>query len=156
VPIPEASDLAGLNTLLLARCIESQQHVISGRNMTIAAGMAAEKPYLLPLAEEGFELEETLFPLVDGKGCVRVKTNWYSTPLQPGQRAMVKVWPTEVVILHDLERVAGHPRCYGRGHQILNLEHYNQYLNKSFSQMFPEHTCTGRCGPAQECRERAR
>lgn len=130
VPIPEASDLAGLNTLLLARCVESQQHIISGRKVTIAAGMAAEKPYLLPLAAEGFELEETLFPLVDGKGCVRVKTNWYSTPLAPGQRPMVKVWPAEVVIYRDLERVAQHQRCYGRGHQILNLEHYLDVLEK--------------------------
>jgi hypothetical protein len=25
-----------------------------------------------------------------------------------------------------------------------------KYLNESFPQMFPEHTCTGRCGPTRE------
>jgi len=149
VPIPEAPDLVSLNTLLLARCIDSQQHTISGRSMNIAAGMAAEKAHLLPLAEEGYELEETLFPIVDGKGCVRVKTNWYSTPLAPGQRAMVRVWPTEVVILHDLERVAEHPRCYGRGHQVLNLEHYLDVLETKPGAM-------AGCTPLKQWREAGR
>jgi transposase len=130
VPIPEAADLADLNTLLLAKCLESQQHTISGRRLTIAEAMAAERPYLLPLMEEGFELEETLFPVVDGKGCVKVKTNWYSTPLEPGVRALVKVWPAQVEIFRDLECVARHQRCYGQGRQILNLEHYLDVLEK--------------------------
>jgi transposase len=130
VPIPEASDLAGLNALLLARCHESQQHTIQGRSLTIGTAMELERPYLLPLAEEGFELEETLFPVVDSKGCVRVRTNWYSTPLRPGVRAMVRVWPTQVEILCDFACVARHQRCYGRGHQILNLEHYLDVLEK--------------------------
>lgn len=130
VPVPEAGDLAGLNELLLARCLDSQSHIISGRTMTIGAAMVQERPHLLPLAEEGFELEETLFPVVDGKGCVRVKTNWYSTPLPPGVRAMVRVWPARIEVLRDFVCVAIHQRCYGRGHQILNLEHYLDVLEK--------------------------
>src|SRR4029077_8009041 len=81
VPIPEAGDLAGLNSLLLEKCRASQKHTISGRTMTIAAAMEQERPHLLPLAVEAFALEDVLYPVVDGKGCVRVKTNWYSTPL---------------------------------------------------------------------------
>lgn len=92
--------------------------------------MVQERPYLLPLAEESFALEEILFPLVDGKGCVRVKTNWYSTPLAPGVRATVKVWPAQVEIFRDFECVARHQRCYGRGHQLLNLEHYLDVLER--------------------------
>jgi transposase len=130
VPVPEAGDLAGLNALLLDKCLASQQHTISGRTMTIGAAMAQERPHLLPLAEESFALEEVLFPVVDGKGCVRVKTNWYSTPLDAGVRAMVKVWPSQVEIFQDLECVARHQRCYGRGHQLLNLEHYLDVLEK--------------------------
>ena len=85
VPVPEAGDWAGLNALLLEKCRASQQHTISGRMMTIAAAMAQERPHLLPMAEEPFALEEILYPVVDGKGCVRVKTNWYSTPLDAGR-----------------------------------------------------------------------
>jgi transposase len=130
VPVPEAEDLDQLNQLLLARCLESQQHTISGRTMTVGEAMERERAHLLPLAGEGFELEETLFPQVDGKGCVKVKTNWYSTPVDPGVRVMARVWPSHVEILRDLECVARHQRCYGRGHQILNLEHYLDVLEK--------------------------
>ena len=38
--------------------------------------------------------------------------------------------PTEVEIRHDNRCAARHPRCYGRGHQILNLEHYLDVLEK--------------------------
>ena len=130
VPVPEAGDLAGLNMLLLDKCLASQQHTISGRAMTVGAAMEQERPHLLPLAEESFALEEVLYPVVDGKGCVRVKTNWYSTPLDAGVRAMVKVWPSQVEIFQDFECVARHQRCYGRGHQLLNLEHYLDVLEK--------------------------
>ena len=79
-----------------------------------------EQPHLLPLAEEGFPIDEMLYPLmVDGKGRVKVKTNWYSTPLWPGLRVTARVWPSLIEIEHDGKCVARHPRCYGRGHQIL-------------------------------------
>lgn len=130
VPVPEAGDLVGLNALLLEKCRASQGHTVSGRTMTIAAAMEQERPHLLPLAAEGFALEDILYPVVDGKGCVRVKTNWYSTPLDAGVRAMVRVWPSQVEIFRDFECVARHQRCYGRGHQLLNLEHYLDVLER--------------------------
>jgi len=130
VPIPEVENLDQLNELLLERCMESQAHTISGRKMTVGEGMEAERSSLLLLADEGFELEETLFPQVDGKGRVRVKTNWYSAPVEPGVRVMARVWPTHVEILRNLECVARHERCYGRGHEILDLEHYLDVLEK--------------------------
>lgn len=130
VPVPEAEDLAGLNELLMRRCIESQQHTMSERSQTIGQAMEWERGYLLPLAEEGFELEETLFAQVDGKGRARVKLNWYSAPVWPGTRVMVRVWPAQVEIYHGMECVARHQRCYGRGHEILNLEHYLDVLER--------------------------
>src|SRR5258708_18117173 len=83
---------------------------------TVREAMTIEHPCLLPLADQGFQIEETLFPIVNGNGCVRVKTNSYSSPLPAGGRPLVKVWPLHVDIYEDLTRVATHPRCYGRGH----------------------------------------
>ena len=48
--------------------VKSQQHTISGRTTTVGEAMERERAHLLPLAEEGFELKETLFPQVDGQG----------------------------------------------------------------------------------------
>ena len=50
-----------------------------GRSMTIGEASELEREHLSPLAEEGFPIHELLYPLlVDSKGRVKVKTNWYS------------------------------------------------------------------------------
>lgn len=131
VPVPEANDLAALNEQLLAACLASRKRTISGKNITVGEASQRERSHLLALAEESFPIEEILFPLVvDGKGRVKVKTNWYSAPLWPGWRATARVWPSLVEIEHDGKCVARHQRCYGRGYQILNLEHYLDVLEK--------------------------
>jgi len=131
VPVPEADDLESLNRQLLAACVATRSRTISGRNMTVGEAGRIEQPHLLPMAAEGFGIHETLYPLVvNGKGCVKVKTNWYSTPLWPGLRVTARLWPSLVSIEHDGNCVARHPRNYGRGHQILSLEHYLDVLEK--------------------------
>ena len=131
VPVPEAADLAGLNDQLLSSCREIRSRTISGRSVTVGEANRQERPHLLPLAGEGFPIHETLYPLVvDGKGCVKVKTNWYSTPLWPGLRVTALVWPSTIDVVYDGQCAARHPRCYQRGHQILNLEHYLDVLEK--------------------------
>jgi hypothetical protein len=90
-----------------------------------------ERPSLLPLAEEDFPLRELLGPLlVDGRGRVKVKTNWYSAPLSPGFLVSASVGPETVEIWHKNKCAATHPRCYGRGHEKLNLEHYLDVLER--------------------------
>ena len=131
VPVPEASSLRALNEKLLADCAGNRQRTISGKSMTVGQASELERPTLLPLAEDGFDLQDLLYPLVvDGKGRVRVKTNWYSAPLPPGFRVSAIVGPIEVAIHHDNKRVARHQRCYGRGHEILDLEHYLDVLER--------------------------
>src|SRR6266436_9313563 len=131
VPVPEACDLAALNQQLLAASIHSRDRTISGRAMTVGEAFRMEQPHLLPLAEDGFEIHEVILPLiVDGKRRVKVKANWYSAPLWPDLRVTAHIWPTEIRIEHNGKFVATHPRCYGHGHQILNLEHYLDILEK--------------------------
>ena len=125
VPVPEAKDLASLNEQLLVACTLGRDRTIIGRSLTVGQAARIEKPYLLPLAEERFPIDEILYPLVvDGKGCVKVKTNWYSTPLWPGRRVTARVWPSLVEVQHDGRGVARPQRSYGRGNQIRNQAHY--------------------------------
>ena len=131
VPVPEADDLKSFNEWLFNRCTEAQRHVIGGRTVCVGVAMREEQPHLLPLATEGFSIAEILYPLVvDGHGRVKIKTNWYSAALYPGTRATARVWPTEVEVMRDGEVAARHARRYGRGHRILNLEHYPDVLEK--------------------------
>ncbi|MGH9603799.1 MAG: IS21 family transposase, partial [Terriglobales bacterium] len=131
VPVPEAATLAALNEHVLEMCARNRARTITGRSQTIGQASAQERAFLQPLAEEGFPIQEILYPLVvDGHARVKVKTNWYSAPLGPGLRVTAAVAPLTVTIHHGNRCVAEHPRCYGRGHQILNLEHYLDVLER--------------------------
>ena len=79
MPIPEAANLAELNEKVLAMCVASRNRTIIGESQPISQASQYERAFLTPLAEEGFPLVEVLYPLVvDGRGRVKVKTNWYS------------------------------------------------------------------------------
>jgi hypothetical protein len=61
---------------------------------------------------------------------VKVKANWYSASASPGWRVCAVVGPSWVEIRHDGRCLAQHERSYGRGHQILDLEHYLDVLER--------------------------
>ena len=84
VPLPKARSWEELNQLLLEACKRDEQRLIGDRSQSVGAGMCQEREHLLPLAEEGFELASTHFPKVNGSGCVRVLTNFYSAPAPVG------------------------------------------------------------------------
>src|SRR5438128_2375330 len=130
VPIPQARDLVELNAHLLARSQEDEGRKIGDRAQSVGAGMVIETEHLLPVASEGFELGEVSFLVVDGKGCVKARTNWYSTPLRAGAKARVNVLPAWLEVWHEGRCVARHERNYGRGRQVFNLEHYLDVLER--------------------------
>lgn len=130
VPVPRVKDLAELNTLLLDGCRQDRQRSIAGKAMEVGVAMEIERQHLLPLAEEGFELAETSFPTVDGKGCAKVRTNWYSTPVKPGAHVRARLLPAYVEIWHERKMVARHERSFGRYEQVLDLEHYLDVLER--------------------------
>lgn len=130
VPIPQAVDFDELNRQLLMSCQADQSRMIGQRAESVGAGMTIEREHLRPLPAEGFELAEESFATIDGKGCVCVRTNGYSTPLAVGARARVRVLPAHVEVWHQGACVARHERSYARRQQILDLEHYLDTLER--------------------------
>lgn len=130
VPIPKARDLAGLNTQLLAACREDERRLIAGRRQPVGALLIEERAHLLPPAEQGFELADMSFPRVDGLGCVRVRTNFYSAPAPPGKTVEVRLHPSHVEVRDEGRCIALHERCYERHQQVLELEHYLDVLER--------------------------
>ena len=130
VPVPRVASLDELNQLLLDGCCVDEQRRITGKPHTVGEAMRIEREQLLALLAEGFELAETSFPVVDGKGCVKVRTNFYSTPLRPGTSARVKLLPAYVEVWQEQECVARHERSFGRYLQVLDLEHYLDVLER--------------------------
>lgn len=130
VPVPEVRDLGELNEQLLAACRQDESRMIGQRTQTAGAILLLEKEEMLPLAQEGFDLAEVSFPMVDSKGCVTVRTNQYSTALKPGTSVEAKLQSAYVEVWHDGQCVARHERCYQRRQQIFDLEHYLEPLSR--------------------------
>lgn len=130
VPVPQVRDLDELNELLARANAEDSNRIIGQRTETAGMLMKTERDHLRPLAKDGFDLAEISFPEVDSHGCVRVRTNRYSTPLRPGTKVQARVNPSHVEIWHDGRRVARHERCYSRQQQVLDLEHYLEPLSR--------------------------
>ena len=130
VPVPQAKDLEDLNSQLLRGCCEDEARRVGDRTESVGVLMQTERRYLLPLAEEGFELGEVCFPVVDSKRCVKVRTNRYSVPLKPGTKTRVVVLPSGIEAWYEGKCVARHERCYSRQQWILNLEHYLDVLQQ--------------------------
>jgi transposase len=130
VPVPRVASLEELNQVLVAACRADEQRRITGKPHTVGEALRIEREHLLPVPAEGFELAETSFPVVDGKGCVKVRTNWYSTPLKPGTRTRVKLLPAYVEVWQERECVARHERSFSRYQQVLDLEHYLDVLER--------------------------
>ena len=130
VPVPECADLEALNRKLLADCITDRSRKIGDRPEPVGPMLEKEKQHLLPLAKEGYDLAETHVALVDGKRCVKTHLVRYSTPLRPGSKAHVRALPSSIEVWHSGAKVAVHQRCYERGEEIFNLEHYLDVLDK--------------------------
>lgn len=130
VPVPPVKNLAELNEYLRGCCRQSEQRQIAGKEHTVGEAMHLEREHLLPLAVEDFELAETSFPTVDGKGCVRVRTNCYSVPLKPGTKTQARLLPAYVEVWHEQRCVARHERSFARYQQVLDLEHYLDVLER--------------------------
>ena len=130
VPVPKVKDLAALNEYLRTCCQQDEQRRIQGKPHTVGEAMRIEREHLLPLASEGFELAETSFPVVDGQGCVKVRTNRYSVPLRAGSRTQVRLLPAYVEVWHEQSCVARHERSFDRHQAVLDLEHYLDVLER--------------------------
>ena len=129
VPVPSVADLDALNALLLTGCREDEARILDGRTESFGAAMTAERPHLLPRSAEGFDLAEVVFPLVDKRGCVSVRTNLYSVPVKAGTRAEARVHALHVEVWHAGRRIARHERCHSHRQQVLDLEYHLDVLN---------------------------
>jgi hypothetical protein len=130
VPVPQVASWEALNLHLREESRRDEERRIGERKQTVGAGMTLEREHLRALAEEGFDLASVHFPQVNGSGCVRVLTNFYSAPVPVGMEVQAKVHSAYVEIWHQGHCVARHDRCFDRQQKILNLEHYLDALTK--------------------------
>ena len=90
VPVPNVASWEELDALLLRFSKEDEPRIIGERTQTVGAGMLLEQEHLKGL-KEGFDLAAIHYPKVNASGCVKVLTNFYSTPLPVGIEVQAKV-----------------------------------------------------------------
>src|SRR5208283_3760384 len=97
---------------------------------SVGAALRKKREHLLPLLSEGYELAETRFPVVDGQGCVKVRTKRYSVALRAGTKTQARLLPAYVEVWHEQRCVARHERSFARHQAVLDLEHYLDVLER--------------------------
>jgi transposase len=129
VPVPAVATLAELNVLLLAGCEADFARRIDGRQVTVGAAWATERPLLRVLPEEPFDATETAAPRVDAKSLVTVRQNRYSVPVAfAGLRVSARIGARQIQISHGGAVVASHERLRGRFGTSAQLDHYLELL----------------------------
>jgi transposase len=85
---------------------------------------AQDKAALMPLPNEIWIPPDVRFVRVSSQGFIHVDSNEYSVPaILARQQVSVHLHATTVVVYHEHEMVATHPRCWGRHRLIQNAAH---------------------------------
>jgi hypothetical protein len=129
VPVPHVADFAALNALLRQACLRDDERHLSGRTQTIAQAWRSEQAQLRPLPPTPLATAEVGTALVDSKGRIRVRTNFYSVPIRLAHRQVeVRLHAQHLEVFHQGRCIARHGRLYTRHGEQLVLDHYLELL----------------------------
>jgi transposase len=129
VPIPVVQTMTELNEHLARADHADNDRHIGNRRTTVGADFTAERPYLLPLPAEPFDVARMLTARVDHKARICVRQCYYSVPARlAGWTVNVRLGATMVEIRSGGQVVARHERAVTRGAQSLVLDHYLEVL----------------------------
>ncbi len=124
-PVPKVRDLAEVDDLLREFMMAEDERVPARCTDTIGESWAMETPRLIPLPATPFDSSRPLTRKVDSRALVSVETHLYSVPVAlVGQSVLVKIYAQHLEIHTLHERVARHPRLYGRNRSSFDLAHY--------------------------------
>jgi len=130
-PIPRVDGRVGLQEHLDALAVQDLDHVRRGRDHTVREFWQHESEKLLPLPPTRFDPATTRIASVTKCSWVQTGTNFYSVPVHlVGCQVTLKLHAEEVVVRDATGEVARHPRSYGRGCMVLDLEHYLPLLER--------------------------
>ncbi|MCG8605388.1 IS21 family transposase [bacterium] len=131
VPLPEVASFEELNERLLRGCLARGYHQISGKPATINALSEVEQPLLLPLPATAYPVKQVFAANVDHYSTVKADCNRYSVPTYyAGLKVHVELGVERVLIYYNRDKIAEHPRAFGKDKWALNPFHYLELLEK--------------------------
>jgi transposase len=132
-PVPRVADLNELNVQLESRCRDEQRRIVHSASGVFVIGdrFAEERAAATPLPKHPFDPCIERQAVADKYQTVAFDANRYSVPRLWAFRAVtVKGYVDQVVLTGSGQIIATHPRCYGRGEQILDPLHYLATLER--------------------------
>ena len=124
-PVPKVSSLDELNNHLLKMCRANQLHTVSGYTETIGVRYNADQQAAQPLPRFPFDPCVQRTTKVDKYQTVVYDNNYYSVPRRFAfQTVTINAYVQKIVIVHNGQVIAEHPRSYHRDEHILDPLHY--------------------------------
>ncbi len=128
-PQLEVQSWEQLRAVLWERCLKYAERVPRGETQTVLERWRQEQRILRPLPARPYDCCKTVLVTSNNVACVTFETCRYSVPVRhAGQQLVLRAYWNRVDVAHGLERIASHPRCYERGWDILELDHYLDLL----------------------------
>jgi len=125
VPMPVATDFGGLNAKFRDQCVARQAAVLRGHTLSIGERLKADQAAFIPLPAVPFDPCHIVPGRASSTSLVRYRTNDYSVPTAHAhQDVVIKGYVDRVEIICRGEKVASHPRSYGREDFIADPLHY--------------------------------
>ena len=125
VPVPRVKSFEELNWMLLERLRQDDRRPAEGKEIRIGEAWEREKGKLLPLPRIPYRCCVSRPLRANHLSLVNFDNNRYSVPVEFGIAKLTLqayVWRVEVACGDRV--IASHKRCYQKGQDILNIDHY--------------------------------
>lgn len=131
VPVPEVRDLEELNEHLEARCREELARKLRGKSASKQELLREDQAAFRALPDALFDACRKLSTAADSLSLVRFDKNQYSVPVNFAHRTVVvNGYCERVEICHLNERIASHPRLWGKDDVHFDPVHYLRLLER--------------------------
>ena len=131
VPVPEVRDLEELNEHLEARCREELSRKLRGKSASKQELLREDQAAFRALPDVPFDACRKLSTAADSLSLVRFDNNQYSVPVDYAHHTVVvNGYCERVEICHLTERIASHPRLWGKYDVRFEPVHYLRLLER--------------------------
>lgn len=130
-PVPRVADMDQLNRHLLHCCLKERQRTVKGRSQSIGQSFEQELALAAPLPQRPFDACVVHQRQADKYQCVTFEDVRYSVPRQVAFSPVVlKAYLDQVVLVHQGQVIARHPRCRQAGEHVLDPQHFLGVLER--------------------------
>ncbi len=125
VPVPRVDSFEELNSMLLERLREDDRRTVEGKDMSVGEAWEQEKGKLRTLPRLPYRCCVTNPVKANHLSLVNFDGNHYSIPVEYGiSRLAVQAYVWRVEVACGDRVIATHERCYKKGQDIMDIDHY--------------------------------